>query len=85
MIVLTVLRPGIPKPRLVTARYDAQREFWLCEDAEFYHVLKQIHLPEDYYPDESLALVNYVAKLYCGTVTDLRNLKPHVLAADEVF
>jgi hypothetical protein len=70
---------------MVTARYDDDKNFWLCEDAEFYRVLKSLQLPGDYYPDEGLALVKYAATLYHGEVHDLRNKKPSKLAPGEVY
>jgi hypothetical protein len=72
-------------PKIVVARYDDERHFWLCEDAEFYGVLRGLTLPEDYYPDEPLALVNYAASLYHGKVMDLRDKKDHTLKPGEVF
>ena len=84
MIELTVLRPGDP-PHYVTARYDDEKEHWLCEDAQFYSVLKSVRLPEDYYPDEALALVSYVAGLYSGKVKDLRNKRHYPLESGEVY
>ena len=77
MIQLTVKRwpPDPPhQPYEVTARYDEKKGHWLCEDVDFYRVLRTLRLPDPlgYWPDEPLALVNYVASLYHGEVKDLR-------------
>jgi len=85
VIALTVKRMAYGHPKTVVARYDEQHQHWLCEDADFYRVLKSVRLPDDYYPDEALALVNYVAQLYHGTVTDLRQGAPYKLQPGEVF
>ena len=85
MIALTVKRMAAGQPKIVQARYDEAHGHWLCEDADFYHVLKSVQLPDDYYTDEALALVNYVAHLYHGTVTDLRSGEPYKLQPGEVF
>jgi hypothetical protein len=73
VIELRVLRPGNPEPVVVVARRVAGK--WVCEDADFYSVLLHLTEPPDrlaYHPDPDLELVQYVASLYHGTVTDLR-------------
>jgi hypothetical protein len=85
VIALTVQRLVAGQPKTVVARYDEEHGYWLCEDPDFYRVLRSARLPEDYYPDEALALVNYVAQLYHGEVMDLRQGEPHKLEPGEVF
>jgi hypothetical protein len=76
------MRPGYPELQTVSAWFDNGR--WYCQDPDFFQVLQNVRLPEDYYPDEDLALVNYVARLYSGKVTDLRGEQP-AAQGDEVY
>lgn len=71
-LTLTVERPNDKGGSAFVDAYRDGMGRWVCLDAEWLRILNMFEVPDGYWPDREMTLVELVARTYHGRIQDNR-------------